>query len=272
MAQRDRRGGVLRPSRRPGQGRAAPDMGLSPGAGDWPGVVRDAVTTGDGVPERARRAVCLREARQRRGSRIQRRHRTRQRHLLWREVDPGAPGHGPDCPRDCPPVVRQCGHRERLGRRLAQRGIRHVLHPARGGTPRRARCLRRRTEAQSRGRLHARAREPGRGRAARQPVGHEEGAQPDHLPEGRLDAAHAAPPDGHRGVLGRHPRLLQALPRWQRHHGGLPAGHGGACRPGPRVVLHAMARAAGLTRRRGRLALRRHRTAPRDRPRADAAR
>ena len=37
------------------------------------------------------------------------------------------------------------------------------------------------------------------------------------------------------------------------------------------VVLHAMARAAGLARRRGRLALRRHHTTRRDRSRADAA-
>ena len=34
-----------------------------------------------------------------------------------------------DRPRDRPPVVRQRGHRGRLGRRLAERGIRHLLHP-----------------------------------------------------------------------------------------------------------------------------------------------
>ena len=49
-------------------------------------------------------------------------------------------------------------------------------------------------------------------------VGHGAGHIGHDVPEGELDAAHAAPGHGRRPLLGRHPRLLRALSQRERVH------------------------------------------------------
>ena len=61
---------------------------------------------------------------------------------------------------------------------------------------------------------------------ASQPVGHEQGAQPLRLPEGRLGPAHAARTDRRRRVLGGDPRVLPALPESERVDRRVPPGDG----------------------------------------------
>ena len=76
----------------------------------------------------------------------------------------------------------------------------------------------------------------------RQPLRHEPGPErPRHLPEGRLDAPHAARHRRRRRVLDRHPRLLHALPGQQRHHRRLPPRDGAGLGPRARLVLRPVA-------------------------------
>ena len=97
----------------------------------------------------------------------------------------------------------------------------------------------------------------GHQRDSRQPLGHEQGAQPARLPEGRLGAAHAPRGHRHRDVLGRHPRLLSAVSRRQRVQRGFRARDGGRVGQGPVVVLLAVAAATDVAVACRQLAVRR---------------
>ena len=130
-----------------------------------PHLLRGAGARGARVLQRAHRPVPVREARERRGGGTRRRHRARQLDLLRRERhssgrDGVSPGHRPRLPRDRAPVVRRLRHRKRLGRRLAERGVRDVLHAALHRALGGARGVRRRPSVEPPADLHARAPEP----------------------------------------------------------------------------------------------------------------
>ena len=147
---------LLGASRRRRQGRRAADVGVSTGPRHEPVDLRGPVAPRDDVLRRADRPVSLREARQRAGRRHERRHRARQRDLLRREGRRRRARAGG--PRDRAPVVGQCGHRARLGRRVAERGLCDVLHAALHRARRGTRRVRARPDAQPRRRCSSSSR------------------------------------------------------------------------------------------------------------------
>ena len=100
------------------------------------------------VLQRPHWPVSVREAGRRGSRRNGRRHGARQRNLLRRARRHRPSGFRPGGARDRAPVVRRFRHRERLGRRVAERRLRHLFRPAHHRALRGPRRLRRRTEAQ----------------------------------------------------------------------------------------------------------------------------
>ena len=159
-------------------------------------------------------------------------------------------------PRGRAPVVGQRRHREGLGRCVAERGVRDLLHAPVHRAVRGPRRLRARAAGRHQ---HHRRRAEGCARSTRhpsQPLGHEQGAEPARLSEGRLGAAHAARHDRHGQVLDRHPRLLPPLSQPERIHRRLPPGDGTGVGHAALVVLRPVADAAGHADAARRLAIR----------------
>ena len=198
-----------------------------------------------------------------RSGRHGRRHGAREQHLLRREGRDGRQRAGGA--RDRASMVRRCGHRERLERRVAQRGFRDLLHAAlhRIRTPAamrsstacaaaatpcfgsRSRCRTRRWCTST---LDEAATEPNNR------LVYEKGAWTLHMLRDLI---------GTETVLARHQALLPALRERPGVHGGSAPRDGGGVGPGPALVLRAVAdperRSTGL----GQLALRRGRQADR---------
>ena len=153
--------------------------------------------------------VLVREAGERAVEQRRRRHGGGHRHLLRRRLGHGRTGRAlaeRDHPRGRASVVREFRHRIRLGRRLAERRLRDLLHAALHRTPVRARRVHRAVEGEPRPHPRLHAGEPGLSNRARQSLGHGPGHErAGDLPEGVVGAAHAA--RGRRGgrVLGRDP-------------------------------------------------------------------
>ena len=172
-----------------------PDLGLSPGPGHGLPGLRRAHGRRPRLPREPRRALPLREARPGPGQQRQRRHGVGERHLLRPRVGHrrghralAQRGH----PRDRAPVVRQRGDRGRLGRRLAERGLRDVLHPSLQGARRGARRDGRPPPRRPGDRPRIRRGEPGLPHRSRRPLGHAAGGDVTrHIQEGGLGAPHA---------------------------------------------------------------------------------
>ena len=82
---------------------------------------------------------------------------------------------------------------------------------------------------------------------------------PHRLSEGRLDSAHAPRRHRHGEILGRNPRILPAISRFQRFHRRSAARHGRNLRHRPRLVLPAVAASPRLAHRFRRMEIQRRR-------------
>src|SRR6185437_6368328 len=136
------------------------------------------------------------------------------------------------------------GDGERLGRRLAERGVRDVFLVAGDRALSRTRRVSGADEAEeagdfSRGEVHA-----GCGRGADEGV--ERDSEPDRVSEGRMGAAYAARASGDGEVLGGDSRVLPAVSRRECVDGGFRAGDGGDVGAGFEVVLRSVGEARGV--------------------------
>ena len=141
-------GAVCRPSLRRRPRRPAAGVGVSAGSRQGVRHLRADRAQGIRVLQRPGRALLVRKARPRPGSGRERRHGAGLVDFLRREERRGRARAGRA--RSGPSVVRQLRHREGLGRCVAERGIRDLLHALVRGAVQRTRRVRARPEERRR--------------------------------------------------------------------------------------------------------------------------